>query len=84
MLMKHIILAQNLSTAKEGLDLLKYHLEVFEISKPKIMIEERKEFSNILNKYEKDLLNSDITLVQIDDILSFIDKTNSLIIKTLT
>ena len=83
MLMKHIILAQNINIAKDGLKDLKYNLEVFGISKPNNMIEQRKEFSNILNKYEKDLLNLDITLMQVDDILSFVDKTNSLIVKTL-
>jgi len=84
MIMKHIILAQNINIAKKGLEDLKYNLEVFEISKVNEMIEQRKEFSNILNKYEKDLLNLDITLVEVDDILNFIDKTNSLIIKILT
>ena len=81
--MKHIILSQNINIAKKGLEDLKYNLEVFEISKPNDMIEQRKEFSNILNKYEKNLLNLDITLRQVDDILSFVDKTNSLIVKTL-
>ena len=82
--MKNIILAQNINMAKEGLEDLKYHLEVFEISKPNDMIEQRKEFSNILNTYEEDLLKQNITLAQVDGILSFVDKTNSLIIKILT
>ena len=81
--MKHIILAQNINIAKKGLNDLKYNLEVFEISKPNMMIKQRTKFLNLLNKYEKDINNLDITLIQVDDILSFIDKTNSLIVKTL-
>ena len=82
--MKYIILAQNIATAKKGLDLLTYHLEVFEISKPKEMIEQREQYSKKLNEYQLLLNDTNITLVQVDKILSFIDTTNSLLVKTLT
>ena len=82
--MKYIILAQNINTAKKGLNTLKWNIEVFEISKKTILNENINEYKDLCIKYERILDNQDITLAEVDEILSFIDKSNNYIIKVLT
>ena len=82
--MKYIILAQNINTAKKGINTLKWNIEVFEISQKDILNEKINQYKDLCIKYEKLLDDQDITLVEVDDILSFIDKSNNYIIKILT
>jgi len=71
MLMKHIILAQNISISNSGLKDIIKNLDILENSNQKHRLN-IKELKNKTNSYLKDLEKTDITISDVDEILDFI------------
>jgi len=81
--MKHIILAQNINTAKNGLQDIIKNIIILENSNEQttLNINEIKINSNI---YLDKLKNIDINISEVDEILSFISSNHKAIFKIFT
>ena len=78
MLMKHIILAQNISTAKDGLEDIIKNLDILNNSKIKHTLHS-KDIKINTNYYLDKLTKDNISIGEVDEILNFISKQHKAI-----
>ena len=77
--MLKIILAQNRQRAVEGLKLLFDNIQILENSKVQYEMTQIEKYKNQIELSKKILEKEDLTMPQIDDILTFIAITNEII-----
>ena len=76
--MKHIILAQNISTAKDGLEDIIKNLDILNNSKIKLTLHS-KDIKITANYYLNKITKDNISIGEVDEILNFISKEHKAI-----